>query len=234
MQAKLVQADNTLVTTSSPLPVSDSGTAITNIATDIAAINAKLTVDANGNLEVTVKDNDDATQDFDDPVPVGGHIAHDAADSGNPAKIGTRTISSLGNSAAMAAADRSDALSDLMGRLLMTICPPGDLVSGVATITDGSSTAVISAQSASVAVVLMKCFVANTSADVGGYIELKDGTTVKATIPCPAAINSAGAAGAIVDLSPGILGTAATAWNADPSATSIAARMTLIGHRVRV
>lgn len=51
-------------------------------------------------------------------VVVAGHVAHDAADSGNPVKVGGRALATLPT--ALTASDRSDLLTDLYGRLHVT------------------------------------------------------------------------------------------------------------------
>lgn len=209
------------VSDSNPLPVTGDFTA--NIGS--------LEFDGNGNLKVTIIDSgDNATSFVDD-----GGIAHDESDStSKPLKIGAKAVSALSGVTLVTAADRTNVYADLAGRLITAPCPTGDLVSGVATISDGSSTQVIAAQASGIAVVITSCIVNNSDADTGGYIEIKDGTTVKAVMPCPAAINSAGSAGSQFHFSPGILGTAATAWNADPSGTIDAVKVTLIGYKIKV
>jgi len=52
----------------------------------------------------------------------GGGVAHDAADAGNPHKIGYRAVTVL--AAASAANDRVDGQADLMGRGFVTDIPP--------------------------------------------------------------------------------------------------------------
>lgn len=186
--------------------------------------------DANGNLKATIFDSNDAQINLLDD----GGIAHDSADStSKPAKIGAKAVSALSGVTLVAADDRTNIYADLAGRLIAAPCPTGDLVSGVATISDGSSTQVIAAQAANIAVVITQCIVNNSDADTGGYIEIKDGTTVKAVIPCPMA-STFHSAGAVVPLGHGILGTAATAWNADPSTTIDAVKVTLIGYKIKV
>lgn len=57
-----------------------------------------------------------------DPLAVLGNVAHDAADSGAPVKVGGRARSAL--PAAVASDDRADFMTDLMGRLLIAHIPP--------------------------------------------------------------------------------------------------------------
>lgn len=144
----------------------------------------------------------------------GGGIAHDGADSGNPIKIGMKAKAALSGLTLVAADDRTDAYSDLDGvqitRLNSAI---GDYVSGNASNTDGSSTQVIAAGAASVKHYITDVTITNTSAS-NIYVELKDGTTVKWTFPVPAT------SGVTHHFNTPIGGTAATAWNFDPSAAA--------------
>lgn len=61
------------------------------------------------------------------PMPVGGNVAHDAADSGNPQKIGFKASTALPT--AVAANDRANGISDVYGRQLVTHKLPGMQVS---------------------------------------------------------------------------------------------------------
>lgn len=56
-----------------------------------------------------------------------GNVAHDAADAGNPVKVGARARNAL--LAAVANNDRSDLVTDLFGRLVMTMKDPAQQVS---------------------------------------------------------------------------------------------------------
>lgn len=60
-------------------------------------------------------------------VTASGDAAHDAADTGNPVKIGTKSVTAL-PAAVSANNDRADALSDLIGRLLVSHIPPASQV----------------------------------------------------------------------------------------------------------
>lgn len=55
-------------------------------------------------------------------LPVGGGVAHDAADGGNPLKVGGKAASALPT--AVASADRTDMLTDLWGRPLVAHVDP--------------------------------------------------------------------------------------------------------------
>jgi hypothetical protein len=61
------------------------------------------------------------------PLPVGGGVAHDAADAGNPIKVGFKAINALPT--AVANADRTDGVADLFGRQLIASIDPAQQVS---------------------------------------------------------------------------------------------------------
>jgi hypothetical protein len=70
-----------------------------------------LLVDASGNALVTTTG-----------VIVGGGVAHDAADTGNPIKIGGKALASVGT--AVTAGDRVNARFDLLGQLYVLLADP--------------------------------------------------------------------------------------------------------------
>lgn len=71
----------------------------------------------------------------------GGGIAHDAADSGNPVKVGAKAITSLKTTTLVTSGDRADNQADLDGALLMrTQHPLGDSLSERIADTSGTST----------------------------------------------------------------------------------------------
>lgn len=71
-----------------------------------------------------------------------GDIAHDAADSGNPVKIGLKANSSLATTTLVANNDRTDSYADLDGTQLTRLDHPlGDLKTDAISNTDGASTA---------------------------------------------------------------------------------------------
>lgn len=158
----------------------------------------------------------------------GGGIAHDSADSGNPHKIGGKAKSTLAGITLVSADDRTDAFADVDGVMLTRPdCPLADIVTGNASNTDGSSTQCIAAQAAGVKTYLQQIILTNTSA-TPTYCEIKDGTTVKLTIPVPAN------AGATVTLAKPIGGTAATAWNFDPGAATTTMYCSMVGFKSKV
>ena len=119
----------------------------------------------------------------------GGGVAHDSADSGNPVKVGARAISSLASATMVAAADRTDAMSDLDGSLLVRSgFPLGDLTSERVSNTDGASTAFANfGATASVRNYVTAITIYNSSA-TAGYVDFRDGTSgsILFTVPIPA------------------------------------------------
>lgn len=114
-----------------------------------------------------------------------GDVANDAADSGNPLKIGGKAFSS--NPAAVAGNDRVNAQFDLQGRQVVAFSIPEALVRGVsAQITGTSDTVVIAAQGAGVRIYLTHFVVFNTDSSVGTQVNIKDGATTIYSVYAPA------------------------------------------------
>ena len=106
-----------------------------------------------------------------------GNVAHDAADSGNPVKVGARARTALPT--AVAQDDRTDNVSDKFGRQLQTTAPLDQRVSGSIDLTDTTTTDVIAAPGASVALVITDIEVVNGDATVGTFVEIFDDATKK-------------------------------------------------------
>lgn len=107
----------------------------------------------------------------------GGGVAHDAADSGNPLKVGGRARST--DIAAVASDDRSDLITDLTGKLIVRPHAIPELtVSGVASTTGTGDTSVIAAAGAGVRLYITSISICNAHASTNAIIEIKDGTTV--------------------------------------------------------
>lgn len=148
-------------------------------------------------------------------IPVAGDVANDAADSGNPVKTGGIGIATLSGQTLVTAADRVNSAYGLDGaQLVRTQAALGDIVSGNASNTDGTSTQVIAAGAAGIKHYLMGVTLTNTSAAMI-YVELKSGTTVMWTCPVPAT------GGYTYSWPLGLPpNAAAEAWNFDPSAAT--------------
>lgn len=197
-------------------PVTDSG--------------GSLTVDAPVGTPVFVRlsDGSSAITSLAVTATCAGDVASDAADSGNPVKIGAKATTGLTGATLVADGDRVDARADTDGApVTRPYSPLPDLDSGNASNTDGASFQVIAAAGAGVRTYITTAIVTNTSASFA-YVELKDGTTVMATIPVPAT------GGAVVSFPSPLRGTANTAWNCDPSAATTTIYCTLSGFKSKV
>jgi hypothetical protein len=161
----------------------------------------------------------------------GGGVAHDGVDSGNPHKIGAKAVAGVSGQTAVAAGDRTDLVAGVDGLLVMQLnCSKEDIVSGVAAITDGSSTSVIAAQGSGIKVYVTDIVIANTSA-TAVTVDIRDGAagTVKATFPAPA-----NTGGVVHSFKTPLPFTANTAVCADPSASASTVTVTLIGFKSKV
>lgn len=121
-------------------------------------------------------------------IPAGG-IAHDGVDSGNPVKVGARAVSTLATATMVAAADRTDNISDLDGAQLMRIgFPLADLISERVTDTGGTSTAFTNFAAAASTRSYITAIVVYNSSATAGTIDFRDGTAgaVLFTVPIPA------------------------------------------------
>ena len=158
----------------------------------------------------------------------GGGVAHDSADSGNPHKIGAKAVASISGVTLVTAADRTDLYAGLDGvQITRPHCNLEDIVSGNATNTDGTSTQCIAAGGAGIKHYITSVVLCNTSA-TNITVDIKDGSTVKVSIPVPA--NS----GAIFNPPVPIPGSAATAWNFDPSAAATTVTCSMIGFKSKI
>lgn len=103
-------------------------------------------VDATAGLKVDLGADNDVTVTSGTITTVttltGGAIAHDAADSGNPIKIGAKASATLSDDTMVAGGDRTDLTSDLDSAVLVrNQFPLGDLISEAVSNTDGAATA---------------------------------------------------------------------------------------------
>lgn len=165
------------------------------------------------------------------PTPIdprSGDIAHDAADSGNPNKIGHKATTSLSGLTLVANADRTNSFAGIDGvQITRPHCNLEDIVTGNATNTDGASTQCIAAQTAGIKTYLTSIVLCNTSA-TAITVDIKDGSTVKVSLPLPAG------SGCIFNPPVPIPGTAATAWNFDGSAAATTVTCSMIGFKSKV
>lgn len=99
-------ADNLTTQSATPATVPASTVIATDDVSGVHYQRVKLDLGADG-----------AASAVSGSVPVSGEVAHDAADSGNPQKIGAKALSALPT--AVATGDRANAIADLFGRLLV-------------------------------------------------------------------------------------------------------------------
>jgi len=119
----------------------------------------------------------------------GGGVAHDGVDSGNPVKVGARAVSSLASATLVAAADRSDLVTDLDGALIVKLNRPGgDLLSERVSDTGGTSTAFSNFGAVASTRNVITAFSIHNSSATAGYVDFRDGTggAVLWTVPIPA------------------------------------------------
>ena len=136
--------------------------------TEAAALRVTLATDSTG--LVSVDDNGGSLT-----VDAAGDVAHDAADSGNPLKIGVKAISTL--PAVVATNDRANAVGDLFGRQLVAEAPLLQYVKGTtADLTDTTSTSVIAAGGASITLLITDVIVTNSDADTATVVKFQDGS----------------------------------------------------------
>lgn len=132
------------------------------------------------------------------PIPIDprtGNVAHDGADSGNPNKVGGRARSS--EIAAVANNDRSDLITDLVGKLIvLPYANPENFVSGAITsaMTGTTSTSLVAAPGSGLRNYITTIIVSNAHATVGTDIIIQDGSGGTTLLTIPAAAVYGGAA----------------------------------------
>jgi hypothetical protein len=158
-----------------------------------------------------------------------GNVAHDAADAGNPVKVGARAITALSGATMVAAADRSDLLADEDGVLLTkNWTTNNDILMERVSNTDGASTAsTVFGATASTYNMITTIVVHNAHATTNGYVDIRDGTagTVLMTIPAPAN------GGAVLNLTVPLRTSANTALAFDVSAAITTIYISFIGYK---
>lgn len=160
-----------------------------------------------------------------------GGVAHDGADSGNPIKAGAKAETSLSTITTVADGDRTNLYAGIDGVLITR--PHANLedrVSGVASITDGSSTQVIAAQGAGIRFCATTLVVSNSSA-TNVTVDIRDGTAGSVLMTVPAAANMGGG---VVPLQMPICTTANTIFAADPSAAASTVAVTAVGFKTKL
>lgn len=127
-------------------------------------------------------------------VTATGNVAHDGADSGNPIKIGGRAVSA--EIAAVANNDRTDFLTDLVGKLItLPYANPENFVSGAITtaMTGTTTTSLLAAPAAGLRNYITQITVSNAHATVGTDVIIQDGSGGTTLYTIPAAADYGGA-----------------------------------------
>lgn len=157
-----------------------------------------------------------------------GNVAHDAADSGNPVKVGGRAIAGISGVTLVAADDRADMLCGLDGvQIVRPYCGLEDIVSGRITDTAGAAIDVIAAKGAGIKTYLTGITIYNDSS-TNVYADVLDGASIKWTVPLPAK------GGATINFTVPLPGTANTAWRLDVSAATSTVYASFIGFKSKV
>lgn len=126
------------------------------------------------------------------PTSAAGGVGHDAADSGNPIKIGGRARSS--EITPVQSDDRSDFITDLAGKqIVLPYANPENFVSGAITtaMTGTTDTTLLAAPAAGLRNYITQITVSNSHATVGTDINIKDGSTTIYVIPAAAVYGGA-------------------------------------------
>jgi hypothetical protein len=158
-----------------------------------------------------------------------GDVAHDAADSGNPVKVGGKAVSS--EPAPVAAGDRANFLTDLVGKLItLPYANPENFINGAtAAMTGTTSTSLIAAPGAGLRNYITQLTVSNSHATVGTDIELQDGNGGTTFYVIPAAAVYGGAA--LTFPTPLKQPTANTALYVKNSVTGASTRVSASGYK---
>lgn len=126
--------------------------------------------------------------DVTSAIITGGATAHDAADAGNPLKVGGRARSS--EITPVASDDRTDFVADLTGKqIIMPYANPENFVSGAITtaMTGTTTTSLVAAPGAGLRNYITTIIVSNAHASVGTDIVIQDGSGGTTLLTIPAA-----------------------------------------------
>lgn len=168
--------------------------------------------------------------DVDVTSLTGSTVAHDAADSGNPHKMGARAVSA--EIAAVANNDRTDLLATLTGKLInQPYANPENFVSGAITtaMTGTTSTSLVAAPAAGLRNYITTIIVSNAHATVGTDVIIQDGSggTTLMTIPAAAVYG-----GAVINLPvPLRQPTTATALYCANVTTGASTKVSAVGYK---
>lgn len=160
----------------------------TTIATDdVSGTHYQRVKLVDGTLDSTAAIPGDATLGL--AVKPSGNVAHDAADSGNPLKLGAKAVNSLDDATMVASADRTDLYADIDGvQLTKPFCPQSDILWERISNTNGTSTALTAFAAVANVRNYVTTIVAFNDSTTNGYVDIRDGTagTILLTLPLPA------------------------------------------------
>lgn len=201
--------------------LSDGSSAITTLPVSLASVPSHdVTLAANQTLATLT-------------TLTGGGVAHDAADSGNPHKVGGRAVATLSTATLVSAGDRSDLVTATDGSLVVRPHTTlDDVVSERTTNTDGASTAFTSGLAAPGSGVRL-CITAVTicnSSSAFCTVDLRDGSSgsVLWTLPVPAT------SGVVQRFDPPLKLTANTALAFDASAATTTLTISANGFKTKL
>lgn len=126
---------------------------------------------------------------------VGGAVAHDGVDTGNPQKIGGKATN-VEPAAVSATGDRTNLITDMVGKLIvLPYANPENFVSGAITsaMTGTTSTSLIAAPASGLRNYITQITVSNAHATVGTDIAIQDGNGGATLYTIPAAAVYGGA-----------------------------------------
>lgn len=219
--------------------VGGTATSVNNGTVDAGTQRVTLASDSSGQVKLAAGSNLVGTVTVQQSVAANlnaqavGNAAHAATDSGNPIKTGARATATLSTVTLVAATQRTDNMADLDGALIVrSQATLGDYVTGTATISTKTATQVIASQGSGVRCYLTAVTISNsgtTSVDV----ELQSGTT-RWILPAPCGTAGINLGGVTHNFGVyGLPGTAATAWNFLPSATTTL-KVSALGFRTKI
>jgi hypothetical protein len=162
-------------------------------------------------------------------------VAHDAADAGNPLKVGAKATSSIIGQTPVANNDRTNLFAGLDGvQIVRPHANLEDRIVGDVAITDGSSTALgggFAAAGSGVRVCATTLIIGNSSA-TNLDVDIRDGAGGSVLLNnVPAAANQGGA---VIPLSTPVCSSANTALAADPSTSASTVTVNAIGFKTEL
>lgn len=150
-------------------PVSGTVSANATLAAETTKVIGTVNVAAAQTIAVT---SDTAANAKVEPA---GNVAHDAADSGNPLKVGAKAIASAAGLTMVATGDRTNVHADLDGAVLAKPIPNGDIISERIADTSGTSTAFTNFGAVAGARNYVRAIHVYNSSATDGFVDFRDG-----------------------------------------------------------